>query len=220
MSDDTLDVVSASPVLRAVQAAIFARCAELMAAALAVISGRTLDTAQGVNLDTIGRIVGLWPRPGIDSAGIIYFSPDAPGHGADVAGAFVTGAPTSGTVPVDDVRYRTLLRAQIAKNHTRHGSAPEILNYGLSAFGVPISAHNDGLCEISITLPSSVTAEQVAAITWGATDNTCDNRYALPLPTSARLYRVRFRPPSPFTPDVAGRGADVAPVGVSHVLNP
>ncbi len=85
----------------------------------------TLDTAQGVNLDIIGEIVGL-PRPLVLSTDITFFGfqgvlnagPMSDEATPTVGGAFrsETGNET-GNTPLPDTAYRRAIRAQIINNN-------------------------------------------------------------------------------------------------------
>jgi len=84
---------------------------------------RYLDTAQGVQLDGIGEIVGL-PRPvaPIDLVGVFGFIDDETAQGfgtlanSDTGGNFVSLG--TATQPIGDDLYRTLLRVKIQVNKT------------------------------------------------------------------------------------------------------
>lgn len=220
MTDDTLDVVIASPVLRAVQAPLFAQIQQLVDVARQVRTLRTLDDATEHALEVIGRIVGAYPRPTVDAGSIVYFTPDEGEGAADVADAFVTNAPTAGAVPADDIRYRAAIRSKILKNHTRHGSAPELMWYGKFAYGIPVSVRNEGLGDVSFTVPTGTSAEKLAALLRDVTNNQADHQFEMPLPTTARVVAVNFRYPLAFAPDVESGAADIAFVGVGYGLNP
>lgn len=218
--DDTLDVVRRAPVLRGVQSALVDGAQALYDAAIDALQGRTLDDAVGVQLEVLGRIVGLWPRPLEDAGALVYFGPDAVESAPDQAIAYVIGAPLAGQVPIGDPRYRVAIRAKIVKNHTRYGSAPELMNYGMLAFGIPVSVKNIGNSDLEVVLPASAPASAVAAILTEYTDETVDHAYALPLPTTARIARVSFRYPDAFAPDLDNGAPDVGYVGISYVVNP
>lgn len=214
--DDTLDVFRESQVLFGIQKAQVNQTQELFDASIETLIARTLDLAAGEQLDVIGRIVGVYPRPTQDAGLILYFTPDTPLAGPDFAPTFVTGAPTAGQVPLGDLEYRTAIRTKIAKNHTKYGSAPELAYFARLAFGVDISVRNIGLSELEVVVAPSVAPRIVEAIIGFRTDETADFQYALPIPTTARIDRVSYRYPASFAPDVEYGAVDVAPIGVSY----
>lgn len=214
-----LDVFRRSPVIRGIQTCQVVQTQELHDAIIDSLPARTLDLAQGYNLDVIGRIVGAFPRPLEDSGEIIYFAPDTPLAGPDWAPAWVTNAPTSGQVPVGDVSYRKFIRAKIAKNSTKYGSAPELQYWAMFAYGATISVKNIGLSDVRIVFAANTPPSAVLAITGQISDDTSDHQFNIPLPTTARIAEVFFKPAGAFAPDVQSGAVDVAPVGVGYVLN-
>lgn len=217
--DDTLEVFRRSPVLRALQAVPVAEVQEALDAYAESVERRYLDKATGYALDVIGRLVGAFPRPLADSGGIVYFSPDLDLGAPDSAPVFVTNAPENGLVPVNDVVYRAVIRTQIIKNHTRYGSAPELMYYGMFAYGIPVSVRSVGLGDVAVTLPASAPPSVVNSILSENSDETADHRFSMPLPSTARIVRVSFRYPDAFGPDLDSGAPDVGYVGISYVVN-
>lgn len=217
---DTLEVFRRSPVLRAVQAVPIAEVQELLDAYADSVEKRYLDNATGYALDVIGRLVGAFPRPLTDSGTVVYFSPDIDAGAPDFAAVFVTGAPVNGLVPVNDVIYRAVIRTQIIKNHTRYGSAPELMYYGLFAYGIPVSVKSAGNGDVEVTLPASVSPDVVNSILSENSDETADHRFNMPLPSTSRIVRLSFRYPDAFGPDLDSGAPDVGYAGISYVVNP
>lgn len=219
--DNTLEVFRRNTVMRGIQTAQAAESQQLLDAFVDLWGIRTLDEAQEYYLDVIGRIVGLWPRPRVDAAGIIYFGPDSDQTPPDWVPVYVTNAPTSGTVPMGDADYRTQIRARIIKNHVKYGSAPEIMYFAMFAFGMPVSVRNVGLADLEVVLPASAPPALVESIIAEVSDETADHKYTLPIPVTGRIIRVFFRYPDAFAPDVDSGAPDVARIGVAHyVVNP
>lgn len=216
----TLDVFRRSPVMRQIQTVQIAQAQELHNAIIDCLPARTLDDAQGDNLDVIGRIVGAFPRPLEDTGEILYFSPDDSLATPDWGPVFVTNAPTAGQVQVGDVSYRKYIRAKIAKNSTKYGSAPELKYWAKFAYDATISVRNVGLSDVAIIFAANTPPASVLAILGERSDDTADHQFNIPLPTTARIVQAIFKPSGAFTPDIASGAPDVAPVGVGYVLNP
>lgn len=216
---NTLEVFRRNTGMRGIQTAQAAESQQLLDAFVDLWGIRTLDLAQGYFLDAIGRIVGLWPRPVVDAAGIIYFAPDSDEAPPDWAPVYVTNAPTAGTVPLDDVGYRQQIRARIIKNHIKYGSAPEIMYFAMFAFGIPVSVRNIGLADLEVVLPASAPPALLESIVAEVTDETADHKYTLPIPVTGRIVRVFYRYPDAFAPDVDSGAPDVARIGVAHYVN-
>lgn len=215
-NDDLLDVFRRSPVLVGLVQAIVDQAQELHDALVDSLWARTVDGAVGAQLDVIGRIVGLYPRPTQDAATIVYFAPDLPLAAPDWAPVFVRNAPTAGQVPLNDVDYRIAIKVKIAKNHVKYGSAPELQYFARVAWGATISVRNLGLSELEVVIAPGTAPRTVAAILSERTDETADHQYALPVPTTCRIVRAIFREQNAFAPDIEAGAPDVAPIGVSY----
>lgn len=215
----TLEVFRRSPVIRGIQTSQINQTQELHTSIIDSMPARTLDNAVQGNLDVLGRIVGLFPRPLIDASEIVYFGPDNMLTAPDWTPVYVTNAPLAGRVQIGDPAYRIAIRAKIAKNHTKYGSAPELQYFAQLAYGVTISVKNIGLSDLEIVFPANTAPLDVLAITGEISDDTADHQFNLPLPTTSRIARVSFRLPDAFAPDLDNGAPDVALVGVSRVFN-
>lgn len=215
----TLEVFRRSPVIRGIQTAQVGQVQELHDAIIDTLPARTLENAVQGNLDVLGRIVGLFPRPLIDASAVVYFGPDSMLTAPDWTPVYVTNAPLAGQVQIGDPAYRIAIRAKIAKNHTKYGSAPELQYFAKLAYNVTISVRNIGLSDLEIVFPASTAPLDVLAVIGEMSNDTADHQFNLPLPTTSRIARVSFRFPDTFAPDIDRAAPDVAPVGVSRVFN-
>lgn len=172
-----------------------------------VLSGRTIGQAVGVQLDTIGDIVGQ-SRILIDQAEVGFFTTDDPLLGCDNAPVFVDGAPLFGDLIADDQTYRQLILSKVFKNHVKGGTMPEILNFVKIAYGVDISIRNIGNADLELTVLTTTPDFIVRAILSEVTDVRADHQFFLPLPTTARIVRVVYQPVVPFRADREGEGCD------------
>lgn len=216
----TLDVFKRSPVIRGIQAAQVQEGQQLHNAIIDAMPARTLDLAVQDNLDVLGRIVGLFPRPLEDAGAITYFGTDEPLAAPDWSPVYVVGAPLAGQVQIGDPAYRIAIRAKIAKNHTKYGSAPEIAYFAKLAYGATLSVKNIGFSDLEIVFSASTPPPIIAAAISSFSDETADHQFNLPLPTTSRIRRVSFRYPDAFAPDLDNGAPDVALLGVGYVLNP
>lgn len=215
----TLEVFRRSVVIRGIQTAQVQEAQQLHDALIDSLQARTLDFAAGANLDVLGRIVGMFPRPLQDAGAITYFSTDLPLAAPDWAPVYVIGAPLAGQVQIGDPDYLIAIRAKIAKNHTKYGSAPEIQYFAKLAYGVTLSVKNIGLGDLEVVFSASTPPSVIAAAVSDFSDDTADHQFNLPLPTTSRIKRVSFRYPDAFAPDLNNGAPDVALVGVGYVLN-
>lgn len=215
----TLEVFRRSPIIRGIQTAQVREAQQLHDAIIDALPARTLNNATGKNLDVIGRIVGLFPRPLEDAGAITYFSADLPLAAPDWSPVYVIGAPLAGQVQIGDPAYRIAIRAKIAKNHTKYGSAPEIQYFANLAYGVTLSVKNIGLGDLEVIFSASTPPDIIAAAIADFSDDTADHQFNLPLPTTSRIKRVSFRYPDAFAPDLNNGAPDVALLGVGYVIN-
>ena len=128
---------------------------------------RFLDTASGVWLDTIGIILGLYPRPYVEREDGIFtytdlIEPNDPDLGySDVAlstgGVWnsLKGLPTD--TLVDDATYRALLTAKIFSTYAEP-TIPNVYLFIKLAF-------NDTESTITVPTPGTVEVELATAIT-------------------------------------------------------
>ncbi len=114
---------SDSEKFRGFLSAFLAEYEELEISNLQLLNDRYLDTAQGVQLDGIGEIVGIErPAKTLDQAGLFGFDNDdtALGFGdyndSTIGGNFWDGQ--SGIALIGDNLYCLLIRAKIIKNQT------------------------------------------------------------------------------------------------------
>lgn len=218
--DSTLEVFRRSTVIRGIQTSQVNQSQELHTAIIDTMPARTIDLAVQGNLDVLGRIIGLFPRPLVDASAITYFGPDDQLTAVDQTPAYVTNAPLSGQVQIGDPAYRIAIRAKIAKNHTRYGSAPEIQYFAKLAYNAVVSVRNVGLSDLELVFPASTPPMDVAAMIGEFSDDTADHQFNLPLPTTSRIVKVSYRFPDTFAPDLDNGAPDVALVGVSRGINP
>lgn len=216
--DDTLDVFRSSEILFSIQRAQVDQAQELYDALIDSLWLRSIEGSVGAQLDTLGRIVGVYPRPLQDAGLIDYFAPDVSLAAPDWAPVFVTGAPIAGQVPVGDPSYRTAIRVKIAKNHVKYGSAPELQYFARIAWGVTISVRNVGLSDLQIAVSPGVSPQIVAGMIAERTDETADHQYTLPVPTTTRILRVMVSDLVAFAPDLDVGAPDLAPVGIAYYV--
>lgn len=218
--DSTLEVFRRNVVMRGIQTAQINQSQQLHDSIIDSLPARTLDYAVQGNLDVLGRIVGLFPRPLIDASAIVYFGPDDMLTAPDWTPVYVTNAPLAGQVQIGDPAYRIAIRAKIAKNHTKYGSAPELQYFAKLAYGATISVKNIGLSDLEIVFAAGTPPLDIAAMLGESSDDTADHMFNLPLPTTSRIAQVSFRFPDTFAPDLDNGAPDLALVGVSRVLYP
>jgi hypothetical protein len=197
-----------SPVLLDVNAALAAMEQETFDAALNTLRGRTIADAEGANLDVIGVIVGQ-PRILLNADTKAWFTPDT-SFRPDATPVYTTNAPLFGNLPATDEEYRRLILAKIFKNHVKAGSVPEVIQFVELLAGENCSVFIEAPMDISLAVPSSIKPNDVRTIITVFDDKTVDRKYLIPLPTTARLINIWYRPPSAFAPDRLSGRPDLA----------
>jgi len=124
-----------------------------------LLEKRWIDTAEGIQLDILGSIVGQ-PREFIDAEIFNYFGfainaiSQSFGSVSDpsIGGRFILiNEPTSGVRKLNDDEYRTFIRARITRNFTK--STPEdIITQIRFIFGSPLVLFSDGDTRYDISI--------------------------------------------------------------------
>lgn len=146
---------------------------DITGATRGLVSAFDIDTAVGVQLDTLGLWIG---RSRIVSQPIsgVYFSLDIDGLGFDQGVWQGPYDPDSGYTTLSDETYRIILKAKIAINNWdgRNDSLPPILDAALEGSGLKMQIVDNQDMTISIwvfpeTDISNVSLELIAAIRQG-----------------------------------------------------
>lgn len=128
-----------------------------------------LDTSVGVQLDAVGRWVGVSRNLSIPIPGVYFSWDDADADGWDSGTWQGPNDPTAGLVSLPDEYYRTLLRARIAANHW-NGSLPDAGRVFDSVLGPTLSVVIVDNQDMSISIAivgTGLTAVQQALVTGG-----------------------------------------------------
>lgn len=181
-------------------------------AALDTMRKRTIAEAEGVNLDVIGDIVGQ-PRILLNAETKKWFTPDT-AFRPDKTPVWVTTAPLFGNLPATDTEYRQLILSKIFKNHVKACSVPEIIQFVELLIGESISVIREGPMDISFAVPSTIKPNDVRTLVTVVDDRTADRKYLVPLPVTARLINIWYRPPLGFKPDCTAGRVDFASIAL------
>ena len=179
---------------------------------LDTLTGRDLRWAQGKQLNVLGRIVG-------QSREVVSRSEDQWLRADDVLGSpdnspvWLAGVPSYGQRLADDDEFRLRIYGKIAKNHTKHGSLPEILWFVRQAFGIDCGLQRIGPLEGVLLVRDNIPRYLLQELTHMFSNTRADHQYLLPLPAGARLTGIILRPANGFGPDMQSGAADLA-VGV------
>lgn len=164
-----------------------------------LIQKRSIDTATGVTLDTIGEIVGQ-PRELISADLYTFFGfvgvPNAGGYG-DVNNPLVGakwysyGQVTGGNVLLDDETYRLFIKAKILKNTT--ASTPEeFISFINFLFGTTLTFVSEGQAEFTVFFGRELTNFELALLNYVSTRQGYPSRL-IPKTVGVRINYGQFQ---------------------------
>lgn len=175
---------------------------------LEALIGRDLRWALGKQLDVLGRIVGQG-REVVSRSEAQWLRADDVLGSPDNAPVWLTGVPSFGKRRADDDEFRLRIYGKIAKNHTRHGSLPEILWFVRQAFGIDCGLQRIGPLEGVLLVRDNIPRYLLQELTSVFSNTRADHQYLLPLPAGARLKGIILRPANGFGPDMESGAVDV-----------
>lgn len=124
-----------------------------------------LDTAVGVQLDTVGIWIGRARSVDEQITGV-YFSFDTVGQGFDQAIWFSEGEDPDSIFELPDEQYRTLLRATIGQNHW-NGTIPQaydLLNSFFNPLGISVVIQDNQDMTMKVAIRAAVIDVVTAAL--------------------------------------------------------
>lgn len=182
-----------------------------------LLEKRSIDTAEGEQLDVIGRIVGQ-PRELIDTDLLSYFAfdgyPEAQSYGdlnnSAVGGFYYSlGTPLAGNTLLNDEQYRLFIRAKVIKNNT--AATPEqFLEFISFVFGVDINnVVSEGNAEFTIFVGKELSSFEKTLLQYMTTSNGYE-AYFVPKPVGVRINLGQFNSDNYFgfqgAPNAKGYG--------------
>lgn len=182
-----------------------------------LIQKRSIDEAEGVALDIIGRIVGQ-PRELLDTSLLSYFAfdgyPDAQPYGdlndTSVGGFYYSfGDPLTGNTLLNDERYRMFIKAKIIKN-TTIATPEDFLNFISFVFGVNINnVLSEGNAEFTILVGKELNSFERLLLAYSSTQNGVTIPF-VPKPVGVRINYGQFNSDNYFgfqgAPNAKGYG--------------
>lgn len=188
-----------SPVLDQLVQAVSFEVQDLHDANFDTIEKRSLGLAEGVQLDTIGRIVGM-DRVLFNAAVKTWFGPDAnddvvANPDAPLALAYVAGADLTSDLPANDAEFRLLIIAKIFKNHVQGGSMPAVLYFIKLLLDIDVSFTKLGNLELLLNVAVGTPGYLIETIVqFVAEERDAEAKYLIPLPTGDRITGIGHIP--------------------------
>lgn len=165
---------------------------------LTVLMDRALENAIGVQLDIIGRIVGI-DRPLVVGNDILWFQPDSQNevqHWDSSSTWWVSTAP-SGTdfVPVTDSIYKRFIVGKIFKNQVSGATVPELISFIRIVFSVWSSVlPGSEIASVIVHVEDTIDPILIPALTAVRSDSNVQNEYFLPIASGVKLEAVNLVP--------------------------
>lgn len=160
---------------------------------------RSIDTAEGVQLDIIGEIVGQ-PRTLIDTALLKYFAfdgvLDGEGYGSlddlTVGGNWYSlGQPLAGNTLLNDEQYRLFIKAKILKNRT-NATPNDFLEFIKFVYGTEINCViSEGNAEFTILVGKELNSFEKALLTYTTNVDGYDVPF-IPKPVGVKVNYGQF----------------------------
>lgn len=187
-----------SCVLRKFIAVFLSECQELYDAILAMMAGRTLNTATGVNLDAIGRIVGQERiAVGIDASDWMMF--DTRDKAVDGIQCWCYGASLAQVGDMNDQTLRDWIFFKILKNHALTGSLPEITQAISDFWHLDISFEKVAPFTVNLYVPATISSQQLYYLRMFQDTLRVDRDCLFPYPaTLSFTENVYYRPKNSF----------------------
>lgn len=162
---------------------------ELSTAIADLIEKRTINKAEGVQLDTIGKIVGR-PRTYYDYETDYWFSPDSAGVSPDSGHWWCYPSPQAIGELMDDKTYRKWLWMQILENHNLYSSTPEIENNILDGIGETVGIQRTGMMEADLYVNPNISLTNKKLLSYNVNTKLTDNDYLFPYPATTNIEQV------------------------------
>ena len=198
--DLTLSQFRRSNTLLGVQSAINNQFIDLYQSLINTMQLRCLDDATGEQLDIIGEIVGQSRE--LENFGTKnWLKYDTTDLGYEQSIYYVVGTQIGENLLATDFTYKQRIYARIFKNHVKYGSIPEILEVVKLIYNINISIRKNGLSDLTLIVPQNTPLYIVQNLTRVDDTITTDKVYFLPLPSTARIVDVIYRPKNALTYD-------------------
>lgn len=178
-----------SKVLKLLLNAFTSEVQELSTAITDLMRMRTVATAEGENLDAIGRIVGQ-DRTGYNYDEDYWFAPDLDGVSPDNGHWWVKNALQASEEEMDDDTLRKWIWLKILQNHNLYSSNPEIKNAVYDGLGETIGIERSDAMEADIYVSKNISLTNKYLITYNQNTRLTDNDYKIAYPATTNINSV------------------------------
>lgn len=178
-----------SKLLNALLMAYIDEIQELSTAIAQLIEKRTLNRAEGTQLDTIGKIVGR-PRTYYEYEIDYWFAPDTAGVNPDSGHWWCYPSPQAIGELMDDDTYRKWIWMQILENHNLYSSTPEIVTNIMDGIGEVVGIQRTGMMEADLYVSQNISLTNKNLLSYNVDTKLTDNDYLFPYPATTNINQV------------------------------
>ena len=175
-----------SPLFNLLLGAITSEVQELLDAIVEMMEYSTLEKAEGVQLDNIGKIIGV-SRTSYEYDESYWFTTDEEGIGMDNGHWWVQGASFSTSSEMDDTTYRKYINMKIQKNHNLFSSTPELVKQFENGIGETIGIEITGMMVGKLYAQSEISLTNYTLLDYNKNTNLTDNSYLFAYPATTSI---------------------------------
>lgn len=184
-----LSQYSQSPLYKLLLGAITSEIQELSTAITDLIKYRTIANAEGKNLDTIGRIVGI-NRQNYNYDADYWYQPDDAGVCPDNGHWWVQKSQQAIIENMDDITYRKWIWMKILTNHNLFSSKPEIEREILEGIAETVGIQRTGMIEQDLYVTTSISSTNKNLLTYNTNTTLTENDYLFSYPATTEIGSV------------------------------
>lgn len=162
---------------------------ELSTAIADLIEKRTLNKAEGTQLDIIGKIVGR-DRLSYNYGTDYWFTPDEVGVSPDSGHWWMSPAEQAVDERMDDETYRKWIWLQILENHNLYSAKPEIEKAIQEGIGETVGIQRTGMMDADILVNENISLTNKSLLAYNENNMLTDNDYLFSYPATTKIDNV------------------------------
>lgn len=162
---------------------------DLSTAIADLIEKRTLNKAEGTQLDIIGKIIGR-DRLSYNYETDYWFTTDEAGVSPDSGHWWMSPAEQAVEERMDDVTYRKWIWLQILENHNLYSAKPEIENAIYDGIGETVGIQRTGMMDADIYVNENISLTNKRLLAYNENNMLTDNDYLFSYPATTKIDNV------------------------------
>ena len=159
---------------------------ELLNAIVDLMEYRTIQKAQGVQLDIIGRIVGQ-KRLSYNYEIDYWFAPDDEDVQPDIGHWWSNPAEQAVLEPMDDNTYRQRIWMKVLENHNKFSSVPEIKEIIMEGISEPVGIQAEGDMNGKILCDNDISLTNYNILGYHKDNIQVENQYTIPYSATSTI---------------------------------